>query len=81
MGQRTGTRSTQVAIPSRNVPNTSNTRATIRQNIHGARFMATIASTSCPDIPENVNSHENAVEVAMMNKIMALLFPEARSIR
>ena len=32
-------------------------------------------------VPENVNSHENAVEVAMMNKIMALLFPEARSIR
>ena len=44
------------------------------------RCKPTIALTSSVEIPENVKSHENAVEVAIINNIIALPFPESRII-
>jgi len=80
MGQRTGTRSTQVAIPSKTVPNISKITATIRQNIDADKFIPTMASTSWVEIPEKVKSQEKAVEVAIINSIIALPFPDSRII-
>ena len=42
IGQRTGTKRTQVAIPSKNVPNISKITATIRQNMDADRFIPTM---------------------------------------
>ena len=81
IGQSTGTSSTQIEMPSRKVPKISRIIATTRQNSHGARFIATIALTIWLEIPENVNSHENAEEVAIMNRTIALLLPESSMIR
>ena len=71
MGQSTGTRRTAIAVPSMNVPNTSRMIATTTQNSVGLSCIADTAVTIDLESPEKVKSHENAVEVPMMNRIIA----------
>ena len=80
IGHKTGTSNTQVAIPSKNVPNNKSITAIMKQKSGFERCKPTIALTSSVEIPENVKSHENAVEVAIINNIIALPFPESRII-
>ena len=77
IGHKTGTNSTTVAIPSRNVPNKSRIIDTIRQNIAAFRCIPIIESISIFDIPLYVNNHENAVEVAfyLREKSVCLIIP------
>jgi len=76
MGHRTGTSRTAMAVPSMKVPKISRMMATTRQNRVLFRFMETTSCTRAAEAPEKVNTQENAVEAAMMNRIMAALLAD-----
>ena len=63
-------------MPSRKVPKISRMMATTRQNRVLFRFMETTSCTRAAEAPEKVNTQENAVEAAMMNRIMAALLAD-----
>ena len=77
IGHRTGTSKTAMAVPSINVPKIRRMIATTKQNNIEFRFIATTVSTSAWEAPEKVNTQENAVEEAMMKRIIAELFAES----
>ena len=77
IGHKTGTSSTAIAVPSINVPKINSIMATTKQNKVEFRFILTTASTKACDAPENVNTHEKAVEAAIMKRIIAELFAES----
>ena len=80
IGHNTGTINTAVAIPSKKVPKIKRTIATIIQKVVFPRFIAVIKATNSLEIPEKVKSHEKAVEVAIINNIIADPFAESKTI-
>lgn len=76
IGHNTGTNKTQIAEPSIKVPNISRIIATIKQKNVLLKFMPITSSTNTLEAPQYVNIHEKAVEVPIINSIIAELFTD-----